>query len=129
MDGSTTVWILVGLAIVALMIAAVVASRHRARVRRLRVAQQVWPRIRPCCRGIRTGPRGPRARLREQRVEKFQARELSEADRARLLWRVGRAFNSNSSMIPGLPSVAPTSSSTNSCAPRLPNRTLRAARG
>lgn len=85
MDESTTVWLLVGLGIVALVIILVVASRHRARVRRAELRSKFGPEYDRAVEEYGPARADRELASREQRVGKFQARELSAADRARFL--------------------------------------------
>ena len=85
MDDTTTLWALIGLAIVAILIVAVVASRHRARVRRAELQRKFGPEYDRAVEEY--GPdRADRELLsRERRVGHFQSRELNAVDRARFL--------------------------------------------
>jgi hypothetical protein len=85
MDESTTVWALIGLAIVAIVIIAVVASRHRARQRRAELRSKFGPEYDRAVEEYGPDRADRELASRERRVEKFQARELSAADRARFL--------------------------------------------
>jgi hypothetical protein len=85
MDESTTVWALIGLAIVALVIGIAVASRHRARRRRDELRSKFGPEYDRAVEEYGPGQADRELVSRERRVEKFQARELSAADRARFL--------------------------------------------
>ncbi|MEI9936021.1 MAG: hypothetical protein WDO69_02230 [Pseudomonadota bacterium] len=85
MENTTMLWALVGLAIVAIMIVAVVASRHRARVRRADLQRKFGPEYDRAVEEY--GPdRADRELLsRQRRVDHFQARELNAVDRARFI--------------------------------------------
>ena len=85
MDDSTMLWALVGLGIVAILIIAVVASRHRARVRRVELQRKFGPEYDRAVEEY--GPDGAQRELasRAKRVEHFQFRELNATDRARFL--------------------------------------------
>lgn len=85
MNDSTTVWALVGLAIVALVIVVIVASRHRARARRTELKSKFGPEYDRAVEEY--GPERADRELasRQRRVGQFQSRELSAADRARFL--------------------------------------------
>jgi len=85
MDDSTMLWVAIGLAIVALVIILVVASRHRARTRRAELKSKFGPEYDRVAEEY--GPDRVDRELvsRERRVGQFQARELSAADRARFL--------------------------------------------
>jgi hypothetical protein len=85
MDDSTLLWVVVALAIVAIVSIAVVVSRRRARVRRAELQRQFGPEYDRAVEEY--GPdRADRELLsRARRVDHFQSRELSPADRARFL--------------------------------------------
>jgi hypothetical protein len=85
MDDTSLLWALVGLGIVALLIVAIVASRHRARVRRAELQRKFGPEYDRAVEEY--GPdRADRELLsRERRVGHFQSRELNAVDRARFL--------------------------------------------
>ena len=85
MDDSTLVWVVVALAIVAIGIIAIVASRHRARVRRAELQRKFGPEYDRAVEQY--GPdRADRELLsRARRVDHFKSRELSAVDRARFL--------------------------------------------
>jgi hypothetical protein len=85
MDDTTMLWALVGLGIVAILIVAVVASRHRARVRRAELQRKFGPEYDRAVEEY--GPdRADRELLsRERRVGHFQSRELNAVDRARFM--------------------------------------------
>ena len=85
MDHSTAIWALIGLAIVALGLASVVASRHRARTRRVELKSKFGPEYDRAVEQY--GPDSVDRELasRERRVGHFQSRELSASDRARFL--------------------------------------------
>ena len=85
MDDTTMLWLLVGLGIVAILIVAIVASRHRARVRRAELQRKFGPEYDRAVEEY--GPnRADRELLsRERRVGHFQSRELNAVDRARFL--------------------------------------------
>jgi len=85
MDETTTVWALVGLAIVALVIILVVASRHRARIRRAELRSKFGPEYDRAVEEYGPSHADRELASREQRVEKFQARELSPDDRQRFM--------------------------------------------
>jgi hypothetical protein len=85
MDESTTVWLLVALATVALVIILVVASRHRARVRHTELKSKFGPEYDRAVEEYGPNRADRELASRERRVEKFQARELSAADRARFM--------------------------------------------
>lgn len=85
MDESTTVWALIGLALVALVIILVVASRHRARVRRAELRSKFGPEYDRAVEEYGQARADRELASRERRVGKFQARELSPADRARFV--------------------------------------------
>jgi len=83
MDSSTLIWALIGLAIVALMIIAIVASRHRARVRRRELQHRFGPEYDRAVEQYGADRADRELRSRERRVDHFQSRELSAADRER----------------------------------------------
>src|SRR4051812_365320 len=85
MDDTTLRWALIGLGIVAVLIFAVVASRHRARVRRVELQRKFGPEYDRAVEEY--GPqRADRELLsRERRVDQFQSRELNAVDRARFM--------------------------------------------
>lgn len=85
MDESKTVWALVALAIVALVIILVVASRHRARVRRAALKSKFGPEYDRAVEEYGADRADRELASRERRVEKFHARELSAAERASFL--------------------------------------------
>lgn len=85
MDEATTVWALAGLAIVALMIIVVVASRHRARTRRAELRSKFGPEYDRAVEEYGQAQADRELASREQRVQKLQGRELSAADRARFM--------------------------------------------
>lgn len=85
MDESTMIWSLVGLAIVALMIIAVVAARRRARRHHAELRSKFGPEYDRAVEEFGPDRADRELASRERRVEKFQARELSAADRARFL--------------------------------------------
>jgi len=85
MDESTTVWALIGLAVVALVIILIVASRHRARVRRADLKSKFGPEYDRAVEEYGADRADRELASRERRVEKFHARELSAAERASFL--------------------------------------------
>jgi hypothetical protein len=87
MDDSTLMWLVVGVAIVAILVIAIVASRHRARVRRAELQRKFGPEYDRAVEQY--GPdRADRELLsRARRVDHFQSRELSAPDRERFLAR------------------------------------------
>jgi hypothetical protein len=105
MDDTMMMWALVGLGIVAILIVAVVASRHRARVRRVELQHKFGPEYDRAVEDY--GPDGADRELlsRERRVGHFQSRELNEVDRARFLSR----WSSTQAQFVDDPGVAVTS--------------------
>ncbi len=85
MNDSTMIWSLIGLGMVALMVIAIVASRHRARLRRLDLQRKFGPEYDRAVEEY--GPERADRELtsRERRVQHFQGRELNSADRARFM--------------------------------------------
>ena len=85
MDDSTTLWALIGVGIVAIVIIAVVASRHRSRARRVELQRKFGPEYDRAVEEY--GPEQAQQELasRAKRVEHFQFRQLSAADRVRFL--------------------------------------------
>jgi len=85
MDNSTLVWVVVALAIVAIVIIAVVASRHRARARRAELQHKFGPEYDRAVEEYGADRADRELLSRARRVDHFQSRELSAADRARFL--------------------------------------------
>lgn len=85
MDDSTMVWVLVGVAAVALLLIVVMAARHRARVRRAELKTKFGPEYDRAVEEFGPDRADRELASRERRVEQFRARELSPADRARFL--------------------------------------------
>ena len=85
MDDSTTMWVAIGLGIVALMIIAFVASRHRARVRHLELQRKFGPEYNRAVEAYGPDRADRELASRERRVERFKSRELNATDRARFL--------------------------------------------
>jgi hypothetical protein len=85
MDDSMLLWALIGLAIVAMVIIAVVASRHRARVRRAELQRKFGPEYDRAVEEYGPDRADRELLMRARRVGHLQARELSAADRARFL--------------------------------------------
>jgi len=85
MDHSTLIWALVGLAIVALAIVAIVASRHRARSRRVELKSKFGPEYDRAVEQYGPDHADRELASRERRVGHFQSRELSATERARFL--------------------------------------------
>jgi hypothetical protein len=85
MDETTLLWVLAGLAIVAVVIVAVVASRHRARVRRRELQRKFGPEYDRAVEEYGPDRADKELLSRARRVDHFQSRELSPADRARFL--------------------------------------------
>jgi len=85
MNDSVMVWAMVGLAIVALLIILVVASRHRARARRAELKSKFGPEYDRAAEKYGPDQVDRELASRERRVGQFQARELSASDRARFL--------------------------------------------
>ena len=85
MDDSTMVWVLVGLAIVAIVIIAVVATRHRARQRRAQLQRKFGPEYDRAVEEFGAERADRELLARQRRVDHFQSRELSATDRARFL--------------------------------------------
>jgi len=85
MNEPTTLWLLVALAIVAVVTIAVVASRHRERSRRLALQRKFGPEYDRAVEEF--GPEGADRELssRARRVEHLHFRELNSEDRARFL--------------------------------------------
>jgi len=85
MDETTLLWALVGLAIVAVVIIAIVASRHRARARRAELQRKFGPEYDRAVEEYGADRADRELLSRARRVDHFQSRELSAADRARFL--------------------------------------------
>jgi hypothetical protein len=85
MVDSTLLWALVGLVIVAIVIGAVVASRHRAKVRRAELQRRFGPEYDRAVEQYGANHADRELTLRERRVDHFQSRELNAVDRARFL--------------------------------------------
>ena len=117
MDSSTLIWALIGLAIVALMIIAIVASRHRARVRRRELQHRFGPEYDRAVEQYGADRADRELRSRERRVDHFQARELTEAERDRFL----TAWTSIQAQFVDDPSVAVSSAN------ELINEVMRAS--
>jgi hypothetical protein len=83
MDETTLLWVVGGLALVAIVIVAVAISRHRARVRRAELQRKFGPEYDRAVEEY--GPdRVDRELLsRARRVDQFQSRQLSATDRSR----------------------------------------------
>jgi len=85
MQDSTTMWALIGMAIVALAIILVVASRHRARARRVELKSKFGAEYDRAVEEYGPNHADRELSSRERRVGQFQARELNAVDRARFL--------------------------------------------
>ncbi|HKO50603.1 MAG TPA: hypothetical protein VJV79_22925 [Polyangiaceae bacterium] len=85
MNDTTLLWALVGLGIVAVLIVAVVASRHRARVRRTELQRKFGPEYDRAVEEYGPGRADRELLSRERRVGHFQSRELNAVDRARFM--------------------------------------------
>jgi hypothetical protein len=107
MDDTTMLWALGILAIVAIAIIAVVVSRHRARVRQLELKRKFGPEYDRAVEQYGPQRADRELMLRERRVDHFQARQLSAADRARFL----ASWSSVQAQFVDDPSVAVTSAS------------------
>jgi hypothetical protein len=84
MDNTSVIWIVVALAAVAILIAAVVGSRRRARARSAELQQQFGPEYDRAVEEHGSAARAERALAsRARRVEHFHFHELSAADRGR----------------------------------------------
>ncbi len=87
MNDSTMLWTLVGLGVVAIVLIAVVASRHQARVRRVALQQKFGPEYDRAVEEYGPDQADRELASRERRVDHFLSRELSGADRARFWTR------------------------------------------
>jgi len=85
MNDSTMIWALAGLAIVAVLIVAVVASRHRAKQRSAELRSKFGPEYDRAVEQYGPNRADRELASRERRVEQFRARELSAAERARFM--------------------------------------------
>ena len=85
MTDTTRMWIIIGLAVIALLvIAAVAARRGRARVRRVHLRERFGPEYDRVADELGSRTRADRElEARARRVEHMQFRDLSEADRVR----------------------------------------------
>jgi hypothetical protein len=84
MDDST-MWVFVALAVVALVVIAVVASRHRSKVRRAELKSKFGPEYDRAVEEYGPDRADRELALRKRRVGEFQPRQLSAADRARFM--------------------------------------------
>ena len=85
MNDTTRMWIIIGLAVIALLvIVAIAAVRSRARARRVRLRERFGPEYDRVVEELGSRTRADRElEARARRVEHMQFRELSEADRLR----------------------------------------------
>jgi hypothetical protein len=87
MGDSTLLWTLVALAIVALAIILLLASRHRVKVRRAELKSKFGPEYDRAVEEYGPDRADRELAARERRVGQFQSQELSAADRERFLNR------------------------------------------
>jgi hypothetical protein len=85
MDDSTMLWAFVALAVVALVIIVVVASRHRSKVRRAELKSKFGPEYDRAVEEYGPDRADRELASRERRVGEFHPRPLSAADRGRFL--------------------------------------------
>ena len=103
MNEPTTLWLLIALAIVAVVTIAIVASRHRERTRRLALQRKFGPEYDRAVEEF--GPEGADRELssRARRVEHLHFRELNSEDRARFLASAAAKWRASASVLqPGV---------------------------